>query len=110
MTPTALKLAAVTIALAAATPALAQSRPPVQISIHNMRAAPLTMFEISTTGDQPRLVGRIARPLAPGARATVRLSKPVGCEYYVLARFSDGAESDAESMDLCRDRSIRLTE
>lgn len=110
MTPTATMLAAVTIALAAAAPALAQSRPPAQISIHNMRAAPLTMFEISTTGDQPRLVGRIARPLAPGARATVRLSKPVGCEYYVLARFSDGAESDAESTDLCRDRSIRLTE
>ena len=110
MTPTAIKLATAAFALAAAAPALAQSRPPAQITIHNMRAAPLTVFEITTTGDQPRLVGKIARPLAPGTRATVRLSKPMGCDYYVMARFGDDAESDAESMDLCRDRSIRLTE
>jgi hypothetical protein len=114
MTPIAIKLAAAGLALALASPAFAQSRaqprPPAQIAIHNLRAAPLTVFEIATTGEQPRLVGKITRPLAPGARTTVRLSRPAGCEYYVMARFADDAESDAESMDLCRDRSIRLTE
>ena len=110
MMPSALKTAAITLALVAAGPALAQSRPPAQIAIHNMRAAPLTTFEIATTGEQPRLVGKLAKPLAPGARTTVKLNKPVGCNFYVLARFADDAESDAEAMDLCKDRSIRLTE
>lgn len=97
--------------IAAATPAAAQkAKPPAQITIHNMRTAPLTTFEIATTGDQPRLVGKLAKPLAPGKTAAVKLSKPAGCSYYVLAKFGDEVESDAESMDLCKDRIIRLTE
>jgi len=96
---------------AAAGAALAQgAKPPAQITVHNLRAAPLTMFEIATTGDQPRLVGKLSKPLAPGKSATVKLSKPSGCSYFVLARFGDDAESDGDGMDLCRDRVIRLTE
>lgn len=106
-------LAAVTLAAwpLAAGPALAQgARPPAQITITNMRSAPLTTFEIATTGEQPRLVGKLAKPLAPGKSAAVKLSKPAGCSYYVLAKFGDEVESDAEGMDLCRDKVIRLTE
>jgi hypothetical protein len=98
-------------ACALALPALAQqARPPAQITISNMRAAPLTTFEIATTGEQPRLVAKLAKPLAPGKSVALRLSRPAGCSYYVLARFEDAAESDSESMDLCRDRVIRLTD
>ncbi len=94
-----------------AAPALAQkAKPPTQITVHNLRTAPLTTFEIATAGDQPRLVGKLTRPLAPGQRITIKLSKPVGCSYYVLARFGDEAESDADGMDLCKDKVIRLTE
>ena len=97
--------------LSAALPAAAQrAKPPAQITITNMRAAPLTVFEIATAGDQPRLVGKIAKPLAPGKSIAVKLNKPVGCSYFVLARFGDDVESDADSMDLCKDRVIRLTE
>ncbi|WP_156639713.1 hypothetical protein [Bosea sp. PAMC 26642] len=87
-----------------------RAKPPAQITITNMRAAPLTTFEIATTGEQPRLIGKLAKPLAPGKSAAIKLTRPDGCSYYVLARFSDDAESDSESMDLCRDRVIRLTE
>jgi hypothetical protein len=94
-----------------AAPAAAQTaKPPAQIKITNMRAAPLTTFEIATPGEQSRLVGKLDKPLAPGKSASVKLTKPAGCTYLVLAKFSDDAESDAESMDLCRDRVIRLTE
>jgi hypothetical protein len=97
--------------IVAATPAAAQrAKPPAQITVHNMRAAPLTAFEIATTGDQPRLVGKLAKPLAPGKRADIKLSKPTGCSYFVLAKFGDEVESDAEGMDLCKDKVIRLTE
>ena len=83
---------------------------PAQIKITNMRAAPLTTFEVATTGDQSRLVGKLDKPLAPGKSASIKLNKPNGCNYFVLAKFSDDAESDAESMDLCKERTIRLTE
>ena len=97
--------------LSAALPALAQgAKPPAQITIKNMRTAPLTTFEIATGGDQPRLVGKIAKPLAPGKSIAVKLNKPAGCSYFVLAKFGDEVESDADAMDLCRDRVIRLTE
>ncbi|PZN98019.1 MAG: hypothetical protein DCF30_15175 [Hyphomicrobiales bacterium] len=97
--------------LSAPLPALAQgAKPPAQITVTNMRSVPLTLFEIATGGDQPRLVGKIAKPLAPGKSIAVKLNKPAGCSYFVLARFDDAVESDAEGMDLCKDRVIRLTE
>lgn len=97
--------------LMTAAPALAQkAKPPAQITIHNMRTSPLTAFEIATTGDQPRLVGKLTKPLAPGKTAAIKLSKPAGCNYFVLAKFGDEVESDSEGMDLCKDRIIRLTE
>ncbi len=96
--------------LAAAPAAAQKAKPPAQIKITNMRASPLTTFEIATTGDQSRLVGKLAKPLEPGKSTAVKLNKPLGCNYYVLARFGDDAESDGESMDLCKDRVIRLTE
>jgi hypothetical protein len=95
----------------AAMPAAAQTaRPPAQITITNMRAAQLDTFEIATTGEQPRLIAKLAKPLAPGKSVALRLNKPEGCSYFVLARFSDAVESDSDSMDLCRDRKIRLTD
>ncbi|PTM38602.1 hypothetical protein [Bosea sp. 124] len=97
--------------LSAALPAMAQgAKPPAQITIKNMRSAPLTTFEIATGGDQPRLVGKIAKPLAPGQSVAVKLNKPAGCSYFVLAKFGDDVESDAEDMNLCKDKIIRLTE
>ncbi len=97
--------------LPASLPAFAQSaKPPAQITVTNMRAVPLTLFEIATGGDQPRLVGKIAKPLAPGKSIAVKLNKPAGCSYFVLARFDDAVETDAEGMNLCKDNVIRLTE
>lgn len=102
--------AACALALLTVAPALAQSRPPAQIKITNARTVPLESLEITTTGEQARLVGKLAKPLAPGKSIAVKLNKPAGCSYFVLARFDDAVESDAEDMNLCKDKVIRLTE
>jgi hypothetical protein len=86
------------------------ARPPAQVTVTNARSVPLTAFEIATTGEQPRLVAKLAKPLAPGKSIALRLNRPAGCSYYVLAKFGDEVESDSEGMDLCADKVIRLTE
>lgn len=93
-------------------PALAQRapKPPAQVNVTNARSVALTSLEIATTGEQSRLVAKLAKPLAPGKSIALKLNKPSGCSYYVLAKFDDDVESDAESMDLCKDKVIRLTE
>jgi hypothetical protein len=102
--------AGIAAALLIALPALAQSsRPHPQITITNQRTVPLSNFAIATPGDQPRLVAKLAKPLAPGKSIALKLNKPQGCAYTVQAQFADEAESDAD-MDLCKDRVIRLTE
>ena len=97
-------------AIILALPAIAQgARPHPQITITNQRTVPLSNFAIATPGDQPRLIAKLAKPLAPGKSIALKLNKPQGCSYTVQAQFADEAESDAD-MDLCKDRVIRLTE
>ncbi|WP_332689266.1 hypothetical protein [Bosea sp. (in: a-proteobacteria)] len=103
--------AACALALLPALPALAQSaRPPAQVKITNARSVPLDSLEITTTGEQARLVAKLAKPLAPGKSVSLKLNKPAGCSYYVLGKFSDESESDNDGIDLCKERSLRLTE
>lgn len=102
---------ALALALLPALPALAQtSRPPAQVKIVNARTVPLESLEITTTGEQARLVAKLAKPLAPGKSVMLKLNKPAGCSYYLLGKFSDEAESDNDGVDLCKDKTIRLTE
>jgi hypothetical protein len=105
-------LAALGLGFLAATPAFAQRepRPPAEITVINARQVPLTVLEIATTGDQPRLVGKLNRPLEPGQQVKLRLTRPAGCSYFVLARFGDDSESEADSLNLCGERQLRLTD
>lgn len=96
--------------VACALPAAAQARKPVsQVTLTNQRAAVLTAFEIATAGETPRLVAKLAKPLAPGKSVTLKLTKPQGCAYAVQGSFDDESET-AGDMDLCKERVIRLTE
>ncbi len=104
-------IAASTSLCLAGLPAIAQStRPPAQIKITNARTVPLDTLEVTTTGEQPRLVAKLAKPLAPGKSVALKLNKPAGCSYYVLGKFSDEVESDNDGVDLCREKSLRLTD
>ncbi len=101
---------AAAFAVLAATGAQAQQRPPGEITVINARAAPMTSIEIATTGDNPRLVARHVRPVAPGASVKVRLNGARGCTYVVVARFADDSEAADDAFNLCGERQIRLTE
>jgi hypothetical protein len=94
--------------------AQAQGRPaaraPAELTIVNARTATLTAFEIATTGDQPRLVGKLTKPLAPGKSVKLKLNRPTGCSFFVLARFDDETDNDSESANLCGEKQIRLTD
>jgi len=105
----AMGLAAASLMLAIL-PAAAQGKPHAQITITNQRSAPLNSLEIATSGEQSRLVAKLAKPLAPGKSVALKLNKPQGCSYFILAKFADEVESDSDAMDLCKDRVIRLTE
>lgn len=97
--------------LAGTAPAAAQgSKPQSSITVTNGRTAMLTVLEIASTGANPKLVGKIDKPLAPGKSIKIALKGAKGCEYYVLARFDDDSEANADDMDLCREKTIRLTE
>lgn len=96
--------------LAGALPAFAQAKKPVaQVTVTNQRTVPLTAFEIATASEQPVLVAKLAKPLAPGKSATLRLTKAKGCAYTVQGVFADESETGGD-MDFCRERVIRLTE
>jgi hypothetical protein len=83
-------------------------RPPAELTIINNRTVQLTALEIASMGDNPRLVGRIARPVDPGKSVKIRLTRPQGCTFVVLARFSDDSDNDQEGVNLCGEKQIRL--
>ena len=104
-------LAAVLAVPLMASPALAQrAKAPTDVTITNARGEPLTGLVIQTTENTPRVVGTLTKALAPGKTQKLVLKKPKGCTYNVLARFADDSEAEAEGVDLCKDKVIRLTE
>jgi hypothetical protein len=95
------------------TVSLAQGRapkPPAEITVVNARAEGMVGIVIQTTGEKPRIVGSMPKGLAPGKSAKLKLMKPAGCTYNVLARFADGTETEAEDVNLCADKTLRLTD
>jgi hypothetical protein len=103
-------LVAATISLPAFAQAQRPQRPPAEITVINARSVALTAFEIATIGEQPRLVGKLNTPLAPGKSVKLKLNRPTGCSFYVLARFEDESENDSDGTNLCGERQIRLTD
>jgi hypothetical protein len=99
-------------ALAVILPAQAQrtARAPGEITVINARTVALTAFEIATSGENPRLVGKLSKPLAPGQSVKLKLTRPTGCSFFVLARFEDESENDSEGTNLCGENQIRLTD
>lgn len=93
-------------------PVMAQRapKPPGAITLSNARSAAMTQFEIATMGETPKLVGRLTKPLAPGKSMQLTLKGATGCSYFVIARFEDGSETEAEGVDICADKVVRLTD
>lgn len=105
-----LALAGAALLLGTGVAAAQAARPQASVTVTNARNTMLTVFEIASTGDNPKLIARIDKPLAPGKSVKLALKGAKGCEYYVLARFDDESEANSDGMDLCREKTIRLTE
>src|SRR5215210_5725982 len=80
--------------------------PPSSVTVINATANTATGLVI-TAGEKTTT---LSKPLAPKGRATVRLPKLKGCTVSVAATFEGGGRSDAETFDVCKEKSIRFTD
>lgn len=83
-------------------------KPPGQIALVNARAVPLMGLELALADGTS--IARLAKPLAPGKRVMLKLGKGATCTLAVAARFEDEAEPAAETVDVCKDKSLRFTD
>ena len=80
----------------------------IAVEVINSRAVGLTALvgAISGTPDSKKIAG----PLSPGKKATVHLAHDKACLFDLHAVFEDGAVTDAQGVELCKDKKINLTE
>ena len=52
----------------------------------------------------------LKRPLAPGAKTTLKLPKMSGCTVSIFAIFEDEAVAEMEEFDTCREKTVRFTD
>lgn len=102
-----------TLTMALALPAVAQSRKagktaPGQITLVNARTAALT--GLSLTDDAGKQVGSLKAAIAAGKKGTIALAKGTPCAINVAASFDDEGYIEASQVDVCKDRTIRLTD
>jgi hypothetical protein len=100
------KNAAATPEAAAAKPKPKRKGPPSSVTVINATANTATDLVI-TAGEKTT---KLSKPLAPKGRATVRLPKMQGCTVSVAATFEGGGKSDAETFDVCKEKSICFTD
>ena len=97
------------LVLASTGASVAQTRkpsPPSALVVTNARAVPAT--EMAVRFGQGAV--SLQRPLAPGAKATLKLPKMTDCMVSVSAVFADESIIDVEELDICREKTIRLTD
>ena len=87
-------------------PSPKQKRPPRAVTVVNASAKTVTGV-IITAGDR---TATLSKPLAPKARASVKLPTMKGCTVSVAATFEGGGKSGADAFDICKERLIRFTD
>ena len=100
---------AATALLLAATGAVAsptKPNPASAVLVTNSREVAVTDMAIEAGGQTVRL----AKPLAPKAKATLKLPKMSGCIVAVAATFEDESTADLSELDVCKDRNVRFTD
>jgi len=81
-------------------------KPASALVITNAREVPATDVAIGVNGQTVR----VAKPLAPNAKATLKLPKMQGCLVAVAATFEDDSNVQISEFDVCQDRSLRFTD
>jgi hypothetical protein len=98
---TSLLLAATGVIAAPAKP-----KPVSTVLITNARDVSATDVAIGANGRTVRL----AKPLAPKAKTTLRLPKMTGCVVAVAASFEDESTAEFPELDVCQDHTVRFTD
>ncbi len=83
-----------------------QKGPPGAVTVVNASTKTVTEVAI-TAGDK---TASLSKPLAPKARTAVKLPKMKGCTVSVAATFEGGGKSDADTFNVCKEKSIRFTD
>ncbi len=96
----------VVLALACTGAAAQSSKPASALIITNARAVPAADVTIRVGQGAVTL----KRPLAPGAKATLRLPKMSGCTVSVFALFEDEGVAEMDEFDVCREKTVRFTD
>jgi hypothetical protein len=114
--PAADSAGAVTMPAGDATPAKPKPKPKpkkpaeatIAVEVTNSRAVGLTSLvgAISGTPDSKKIAG----PLAAGKKTVAHLAHDKACLFDLHAVFEDGAVTDAQGVELCKDKKINLTE
>jgi hypothetical protein len=76
------------------------------VTVVNASAKTVTGVVI-TAGDKTTM---LSKPLAPKARASIKLPKMKGCTVSVAATFEGGGKSDTDAFNVCKEKLIRFTE
>jgi hypothetical protein len=103
------RIIAATALLLTATSAMAAPTKPNQASavlITNSREVAVTDIAVEAGGQTVRL----AKPLAPKAKTTLKLPKMSGCIVTVAATFEDESTADLSEFDVCKDKTVRFTD
>lgn len=80
--------------------------PPASIAVVNASAH--TATQVVITGEEK--TATLSKPLAPKARAAVKLPKLKGCLVSVTATFEGEGQVDAGEFNICKDKAIRFTD
>jgi len=81
---------------------------PAQVTLVNGRSATLTGLELTLADGKS--VAKLGKPLAGGKKTVLKLGKGATCTLGLAASFEDDAEPVADTVDICKDKSLRFTE
>jgi hypothetical protein len=98
----AFSLLATSHALAAST----KPKPAAALVITNARGVPATEVAIGANGQTVK----VAKPLAPNAKTSLKLPRMQGCLVAVAASFEDEATVELGEFDVCQDSTLRFTD
>lgn len=105
-------LAGVALALAAsgaaAAPKAKKPRPPSSVEIQNQRKLTLESFTLAAADKPDKVVAKLAKPLAGGAKFKLPIKGAKGCNYVASWKFEDAG--DQAEVDLCNDPKVVLTD
>ena len=78
------------------------------VTVNNKRMVGLIALMVAPAGEEGAV--KIAGPLAFGRKTTARVKRTKDCLYDIHGKFADEADTEQLGVDLCKDKTINLTD